>query len=71
MLMAGLAAVGLSGFVQPDYADVPVQLLVLIAVATISFGIYYFYFRSTVIEHFTRRQKEAEQGGDGDAEEAV
>ncbi len=71
MLMAGLAAVGLSGFIQPDYEDVPVILLATIALATISFGVYYFYFRSTVIQHFARIQKEAEQVGDGDAEEAV
>jgi hypothetical protein len=56
-LMVGIAAIGLSGFIDPVYNDVPVGLLWAISSVTIGYGLYYFYFRSEVIAYFTKNNQ--------------
>ena len=60
VLMAGITAVGLSGFVQDDYRSLPMPLLLGVAILSISLGAWYLYYRSDVVDFFRRRTK-AEQ----------
>lgn len=56
LLMLGVIIIGLSGFLDPEYKDVPIALKVGIAFIAIFIGIRYFYFRDEVIKYFSRVQ---------------
>ena len=60
MLMGGIVAIGLSGFVQSEYKEVPLGFLILVALIAIVMGVRYLYFRPDVVRFFTQNQ-EAEQ----------
>ena len=60
LLMAGIVVVGLSGFIRPEYADVPAGVLITVAVIAIGIGIRYFYFRPEVIAFFALNQEEVD-----------
>jgi len=60
-LMLGLIGIAASGFVNPDYRDVPTWVLAVIALVTVTLGLYYFYFRKQVVAYFTTNRTQAEQ----------
>ena len=60
-LMTGVVAIGISGFIRPEYSDIPLGVLIVVAVMAIGVGVRHLYFRPDVIAHFTTNQKEAER----------
>ena len=60
-LMLGLIGTAVSGFINPDYRDVPIWILVAIASVMVALGIRYFYFRKQVVAYFTTKRPQAEQ----------
>ena len=56
LLMLGVIIIGLSGFLDPEYKDMPIGLIVGIAFIAIFLGIRYFYFRDEVTQYFSRTQ---------------
>jgi len=51
-LMMGISAIGLSGFTDTLYSDVPMDLKLVISCASIGMALHYFYFKSEVITYF-------------------
>jgi len=56
-MMIGISAIGLSGFIDPVYTDVPLGIKLAISCVTIGVGLHYFYFRNEVIAHFTKKNQ--------------
>lgn len=69
-LVLGITAVGLSGFVSPEYEDVPATILVCVALFAFSIGVRYFYFSPEVIAYFTEKRG-AEQVEDDEGASAM
>ncbi len=56
----GIAAIALSGFVNPEYEPVPTPILIIISAIIIIWSAHYFYFRREVISYFTQNPNKAE-----------
>ena len=56
LLMLSVIIIGLSGFLDPEYEDVPIALIIGISLVAIVLGARYFYFRNEVILYFSSPQ---------------